>query len=93
MILILGEPTLTLDDLMQHYVRACDGGSVCLVCGKKLFSQVKRHMRDIHLSIDRAYHCPTCDKYFKNRMNMYNHIRNQHKDWKGINCDSFAVKS
>ena len=44
-------------------------------------------------SFDGAYHCPTCDKYFRNRMGIYNHIRKKHKDWKGVDYDSFAVKS
>ena len=93
MILILGEPTLTLDDLMQHYVRACDGGSICLVCGKKLSSHVRRHMREIHLSSDDDNYCPICDKHLKNKSCMYVHILRNHKDWKGVDCDSFAVKS
>ena len=31
-----GEQTLTLDEMMQHYARACDGGCICLICGKCL---------------------------------------------------------
>ena len=79
---------------MKSKVQTCDSGLVCLICGKRLcpnMSKMKRHMREIHLSFDGAYHCPTCDKYFKNRMGIYNHIKRWHEDWKGINCDSFAV--
>ena len=96
-----GEHTLTVDELMEHYVRACDGGSICLVCGKRLraskrgvlASNMRRHMREIHLSSDEDYYCPPCAKYFKNKSSMRDHIRRKHSDWKGVDYDSFAVKS
>ena len=52
-------------------------------------------MREIHVSsaIGVGYHCPPCDKYFKNRMSIYNHVKMSHKDWQGVNYDDFAVKS
>ena len=62
---ILGLHTLTmdgqhipsLDELMEHYVGASDGGSICLICGKLLHAAkrnhltftMKRHIREIHL--------------------------------------------
>ena len=66
-----------------------------MICGKRntLFNSMKRHMRELHIGSDEEYYCPACDKYFKSRMRIYDHIRKKHKDWKGINCDSFAVKS
>ena len=88
-----GGHTLTLDELLQNYVQPCDGGSICLICGKKLLGHVRRHMQDIHLSFEGAYYCPTCDKKFKSRNNMYDHIRYKHKDWKGVNVANFEVKS
>ena len=82
-----------MDDLMQSEVEACDGGFVCMICGKinKHSNSMKRHMPEIHLSLDNAYKCPTCDKYFKNPTGIYNHIKNKHKEWKGVNYDKFVV--
>ena len=88
-----GGHTLTVDEMLQNYVRPCDGGSICLICGKKLSSQLRRHMKDVHLSFEGAYYCPACDQKFKNRTNMYMHIRRNHKDWKGVNAADFAVES
>ena len=78
---------------MKSKVRAHDGGFICLVCGKWLVAQMRRHMRQLHLSSDKDYFCPPCDKYFKNRMSIYNHVKINHKDWQGVNYDDFAVKS
>ena len=95
-----GGHTLTMDELLQNYVQPCDGGSICLICRKKLLSKekrylsnVKRHMQDMHLSCEGAYYCPPCDKKFKNKTNMYQHIRNKHKHWKGVNVADFEVMS
>ena len=91
-IIMDGGHALTVDELMKMYARRCDGGSICLICGKKLFSHMKRHMREIHLSSGEDYYCPTCDKFYKNRSAMYDHIRRKHEEWKGVDLDSFAVK-
>ena len=95
-LIVDGEHTLSVDELMRDYVKICKGGSdsICLVCGKKLGSvgSMKRHMREMHLTSGRDYHCPTCDEFFKNRSNMYNHIYKNHRDWKGVDLDTFAVK-
>ena len=94
---ILGLHTLTVDDLMMlNKVQACDGGFVCMICDERLSSsRVRAHMRDIHLSSDGDFHCPPwyCDRYFKNRKGIYDHIRKWHKDWKSVNYDDFAVNS
>ena len=90
-IIMDGGHTLTVDELMKMYARRCDGGSICLICRKKIF-EIRRHMREIHLSSGEDYYCPTCDKFFKNRSAMYNHIRRKHEEWKGVAMDSFAVK-
>ena len=91
-----GEQTLTLDEMMQHYARACDGGCICLICGKCLSKSynMRRHMRKLHLSSasDEDHHCTPCDKHFKNRLDIYNHIRRNHKDWTGVDFDSFNVE-
>ena len=86
--------SLTVDELMHR--QACDGDLICMTCGKQLgyqLAHMKRHLRDIHLSSDKDYYCPPCDKHFKNRGCIYFHIRTNHKDWKGVDYDSFAVKS
>ena len=49
-------------------------------------------MKHQHLTSGTDYHCPPCDKFFKNRANIYNHIRLNHKEWHGVNYDDFAVK-
>ena len=62
-----GEHTLTVDELMDTYVRASNGSLICLICGKRLHSYkklhltytMKRHMREIHLGSDRSYYCRT----------------------------------
>ena len=91
-LIVGGEHTLSVDELMRHYVQICDDGSICLVCGKKLGSvSMKRHMREMHLSSGKDYYCPTCEEFFKNRSIMYNHIYKKHGR-KGVNLDTFAVK-
>ena len=85
----------SVDDLMQSKVKACDGRFVCMICGKSngRSDSMRRHMRDLHLSTDEDYHCPPCNKYFKNRQSIYSHIRSNHKDWKGIDYEYFRVNS
>ena len=78
---------------MKSKVRACDGGFICLVCGKWLVAQMRRHMRQLHLSSNKDYFCPPRDKYFKNQMSIYSPVKSIFKDWQGVNYDSFAVKS
>ena len=91
--LFLGLEGLTLDDLMRDHLRACGNGAfVCMICGKRMSTQIRRHMRNQHLTSGTDYHCPPCDKFFKNRANIYNHIRVCHKDWHGVNYDDFSVK-
>ena len=79
---------------MQSQVRACKDGFNCIICGQRisLLGNMKKHMRDIHLSSDGAYHCPPCDKDFKNRKGLRDHIRRRH-DWEDVNYDDYAVKS
>ena len=92
-IIVDGDHTLTVDELVKMYAQSCDGGSICLICGKKLSSQLRRHMKDVHLSFEGAFYCPPCDQKFNNRTNMHMHIRRNHKGWKGVNAADFAVKS
>ena len=84
-----------LDELLSSQVEALDGRYVCLICGKKSSrsDSIRRHMREIHLSSDQDYHCPPCNKYFKNRRNIYNHIKAHHRSWNGVNYDKFRVNS
>ena len=85
----------TVDELIQSKVKACDGGFVCMICGSRnrRSDSMRRHMREIHLSTDEDYHCPPCNKYFKNKTNIYTHIKSNHKDWKGVNYEYFRVNS
>ena len=84
---------MSVDDLMKSHVKTCDGGYVCLICGKQMYTQIRRHLREIHLSSDNDYYCPECNKYFKNRQCIYAHVTKTHKDWMSINYNSLAVKS
>ena len=85
----------TVDELMQSKVKSTANTFVCIICGKSntRSDSMRRHMREIHLSSDEDYHCPPCNKYFKNRQNIYNHIRKYHKDWNGVNYEYFRVNS
>jgi uncharacterized C2H2 Zn-finger protein len=62
-----------------------------MICGKTLqkLSYVKRHMRDLH--VDAQYHCPPCEKMFKNKKSIYDHINKVHPDWKGVKYENFLV--
>ena len=91
-IIVDGDHTLTVDELVKMYAQSCDGGSICLICGKKLVSSMKRHMREVHHLSGNRYYCPTCDKFYKNRSAMYDHIRRKHEEWKDVDLDSFAEK-
>ena len=84
-----------VDELMRNKVKACDGGYVCMICGKRngRVDSMRRHMRDLHLSTNEDYHCPACNKYFKNRACIYNHVKAHHRDWEGVNYDKFRVHS
>ena len=80
---------------MHNSTKSYKGGYICLICEKRFSSDtgnMKRHMREIHLSSEDDYKCPPCNKYFKNRQNIYYHIRRCHKDWKMINYEIFSVK-
>ena len=85
---------MSVDDLMKsHVVKMLDGGHLCLICGKQMSAQIRRHLRDIHLSSDKEYYCPDCNKYFKNRQLIYQHVNKNHKDWTNTDYTSLAVKS
>ena len=79
---------------MKSKVQECDGGFICMVCWKciKHSDNMKRHMREIHLWSGVRYHCPPCDKYLKNQRNMKAHVCREHKNWRGVNVDTFVVK-
>ena len=86
--------SLSVDDLIKCSVEVCEGGFLCKICEKKISRKdhLRRHMRNIHLSSDKDYQCPPCNKYFKNRAMIYNHIFKYHQDWKGVCYDDFATK-
>ncbi len=74
---------------MLSQIEACDGGFVCLVCGKttKYMSTIKRHIKEAHMA-PRQYFCPPCNTVFYNRA-FYTHVRTKHPAWQGINLDKF----
>ena len=73
---------MSVDELMKsHVVKMPEGGHMCLVCGKAISAQIRRHLRDIHLSSEKEYHCPDCNRYFKNRQRIYQHVIKTHKNW------------
>ena len=93
----------SVDELMQSKVQVTGDGFTCTICGSciKYSYTMKRHMQNIHLSSAKDYYCPSCNKYFKNRGQIYNHVYYIHKEWmKGFSkgkpsiCyDNFASKS
>ena len=86
---------MSVDDLMKsHVIRMQDGGGyICLICGKQMGLTIRRHLREIHLSSGKEYFCPECDKYFKNKQAIYQHVTKTHKDWKNMDYTSLSVKS
>ena len=52
---------------MHSQVHAEEGGSICMICNKKIkrMAGMRIHMRDIHLGSNEDFHCPPCKKYFK----------------------------
>ena len=91
-----GLHNLTVEDLLESKLQRCDGGFICTICTKQLSTHrgnLKKHMRDIHLSSDGDYQCPPCEKNFKNQKGIYDHVKKLHKDWKIINYEDFAVKA
>ena len=83
---------MSVDDLMKsHVIKMDEGGHMCLICGKQMSAQIRRHLREIHLSSDKEYYCPDCNKYFKNRQLIYQHVTKTHKDWMSRDYKSLAV--
>jgi hypothetical protein len=80
-----------LELLVQTQVQDCQGGFMCLICGKTVAQRgaVKRHMREVHTT-PVQYHCPPCNKVFNNR-SFHNHVVSVHK-FKGIDFEKFRVQ-
>jgi DNA-directed RNA polymerase subunit RPC12/RpoP len=76
---------------MQTQVQECSNGYICMLCGKRIKQRfnLKRHLKELHL--DAQYRCPPCQRMFKNKTAIYDHICRQHPDWKGVNYDNFLV--
>ena len=78
--------------MMHTHVRVCDGGYICLICGKTIsFVNIRRHLREKHIGNQVKYRCPPCGREFANRRNISQHVRLSHKDWKGVDLDSFKM--
>jgi hypothetical protein len=67
-------------------------GYICMICAKTNKSRfgIKRHMRDVH--VPSQYHCPPCDRTFRNRTSIYDHIKKTHPDWNGVSYDDFLIQ-
>ena len=92
---LIGLQAMSVEDLMKsHVITMQDGGGyICLICGKQMGFNIRRHLREIHLSSGKEYFCPECDKYFKNKQAIYQHVTKTHKDWKNMDYTSLSVKS
>ena len=90
---ILGPFVGSVDKLIQSHVQPCDGGFICMICGRRIshFVNMRRHVREVHLSSAAEYRCPPCDKDFRNRTAIYDHIRKHHPEWKGVDYARFKV--
>ena len=63
-----------------HLAALKTGGYQCLLCGK-LFSIIynaKRHIENVHESIDRRVSCHICQSIYKNKSVLENHLRKDH---------------
>ena len=82
-----------MGELMQAHVRRCDGDRyICMLCAKTISSYcIRRHLREVHIGARVRYRCPPCGKEFANRRTIYSHVRVTHKDWKGVDLDSFMM--
>ena len=90
-----GTPTdhLSVDDLMKSKVQECEGGFLCLICWKsmKYSGNMRVHLREKHIVSLVNYHCPPCDKIFNSKRKMKAHVDYKHKNWRGVNIETFAV--
>ena len=75
--LFLDFDNLSVDDLMQNKVQAFDGGVICMICGKSN-KHMRRHMKEVHLSAGKDYHCPSCKNNFSCKRGLKNHIIRYH---------------
>ena len=84
---------LSVDDLMKSKVQECDGGFLCLICWKSIkhSNTMRRHLREKHIVPSVYYHCPPCDKFFFYKRTVKAHLDNKHKNWRGVNIETFAV--
>jgi len=68
---------------------------MCNLCGKVMLqSSVRRHFMDKHCFIGSGlgYHCPSCQKIYKTKNSMVNHISVNHRDWgKKVDLDQFLL--
>ena len=89
-----------MEELLQSHVLPCDGGFICMMkswrganCGRRIAKMVnmRRHVREVHLSSGAEYRCPSCEKHFRNRTAIYDHVRKHHPEWKGVDYARFKV--
>ena len=78
---------LALDELVRLNVADdAGGGVVCLLCGARLRdaskSNVRRHMKDMHLYYNLRYRCPVCHRVYKSQNSIRTHMSMYHKAMK-----------
>ena len=54
-------------------------------------ADVKKHMRDQHCVLASQYFCPACDKWFRIKKAMYDHVRKVHAEWNVSDYEKFRV--
>lgn len=84
-----------MEFLLRNKVQKSDDTYQCLVCFTfiKRMGDMTKHMRNIHCVLDSQYFCPSCDKWFRNRKSIYDHIRKVHPDWNVSDYEKFRVES
>jgi uncharacterized C2H2 Zn-finger protein len=83
----------TLDELIRQKVSRVENGFLCQLCGSVLKStgSIRRHFCDKHFDSGKVYVCPSCRKRYRSKNSFSTHVYQRHKDWKGVDMDTFAV--
>lgn len=69
---------LQLKELLRTQSSKTDQGFMCLICGKQLRWNMRRHMKDLHLANIAKYRCPVCQRVCNNKSIFYTHVNRSH---------------